>query len=153
MANDNKKSMWSIIHCLSFLCNIFGQKINLTKSKIILNKNRTPSIREVLSHLLNIKVDDTFGIYPGFPILNHKPKATNFQHIIDNMHGKLATWKMNMMSLANRTKLAKSTLLTIPKYSMQIFLLPRKILNPINKIQRDSIWGSTSNRKKIHYAS
>lgn len=44
--------------------------------------------------------------------------------------------------------LAKSTLNNIPNYPMHYILLPKEILNSIDKIQRDFIWGSTAQKKK-----
>lgn len=51
----------------------------------------------------------------------------------------------------DRTTLAREKLDAIPAYSMKYFKLPQKTCHQIDKIQRDFIWGSTSEKQKIHY--
>lgn len=50
-----------------------------------------------------------------------------------------------------RLTLVKSNLNVIPVYTMQYFTLPASMCNIIDKIQRDFLWGSTINRKRMHY--
>lgn len=69
------------------------------------------------------------------------------------MHKKLSSWKENFLNIAGRTTLATSTLNAIPSHAMQYTLLPAKILKQINRIQRNFIWGTTNEYKKIHYVN
>jgi len=69
------------------------------------------------------------------------------------MKKKLSSWKVNFMTTAGRTILMKSTLNTIPAYTMQYFLLPKKICYAIDNIQRDFLWGSSTHKKKLHYVT
>lgn len=66
------------------------------------------------------------------------------------MRSSLAIWKSSCLNIAGRTTLASSTLASIPSHVMQYTLLPRKILNSIDKIQRNFIWGTTEFKKKLH---
>lgn len=42
---------------------------------------------------------------------------------------------------------------SIPAYFMQTNLLPGRILDSMDKISRDFIWGSTPEKKKLHMMS
>lgn len=131
----------------------FWDKINTSKSRLIFSKNCPPLIKSSTSQLLNITPTNSFGKYLGFLILNHKPKPTDFQHIIDNMRNKLASWKTNFLSLAGRATLAESTRNAIPTHAMQYIYFPKKFHKTIDKIQRDFIWGSNTTRKMVHCLS
>ncbi|KAG5600420.1 hypothetical protein H5410_031790 [Solanum commersonii] len=52
---------------------------------------------------------------------------------------------------AGRLTLIKSTLDAIPVHIMQYFILPKRICKDIDKIQRECLWGSTTQKKKLHY--
>ncbi|KAF3626028.1 hypothetical protein FXO38_29486 [Capsicum annuum] len=117
-----------------------------------------------LSHIVHVSLVDrtnqevhsriqVFGKYLGFPILNHQPRAKDFQYIIDNMENKLANWKTNFLTPMGRLTLIRSTLNAIPAYTMQYFSLPASTCQTIDKIQKDFLWGSTTDKQKMHYVS
>lgn len=74
-------------------CNNSGQKLNLTKSKVIFSKNCARDTRENCSNTLNIQSKDSFEKYLGFPIFHSKSVHNDFQPIIDNMQAKYNGWK------------------------------------------------------------
>ena len=39
---------------------------------------------------------------------------------------------------------------TIPNYAMQCVALPAKILNSINRLSRNFLWGSSESKKRLH---
>ncbi|KAH0641835.1 hypothetical protein KY290_033455 [Solanum tuberosum] len=63
------------------------------------------------------------------------------------MRKKLASWKVNLLTIAGQLTLATSNLNSIRAYAMQYLNLPKKTCNSINKIQRDFLWGTTVKRK------
>ncbi|OIT02668.1 putative ribonuclease h protein, partial [Nicotiana attenuata] len=52
--------------------------------------------------------------------------------------------------MAGRTVLAKSTLNSIPRHVMQYIFLPTKVTKQIDKLQRNFIWGTTPEKRKMH---
>ncbi|OIT30140.1 putative ribonuclease h protein, partial [Nicotiana attenuata] len=52
--------------------------------------------------------------------------------------------------MASRTVLIKATLSSIPSHVMQFIAIPTKITNQINRIQRNFLWGTTQEKKKMH---
>ncbi|KAL0014133.1 hypothetical protein SO802_001202 [Lithocarpus litseifolius] len=69
------------------------------------------------------------------------------------LESKLAGWKANLLSLAGRVILTQSVTSTIPNYTMQCVALPSKILQGIDRISRNFLWGSSENKKKLHLIS
>lgn len=70
--------------------------------------------------------------------------------MLDRVKQKLMGWKANLLSMASRTTLIQASLSTIPAYTMQCAYLPSKVLDNIDKINRNFLWGSTETAKKMH---
>ena len=92
----------------------------------------------------------SFGKYLGFPIFNAKPTKQDFQFIIDNFKNRLAGWKTNHLSLAGRTTLIKATLNSIPNHIIQFIALPNYIINRLESFQKNFLWGTTAQKKRLH---
>jgi len=150
MVRANHKSSHAIKKGPGFFCKLSGQNINTTKSKIIFSTNCPTTLTNDITNILDIKKSDSFGTYLGFPILNKHPRPKDYQFIIDKMRAKLTAWKIKFLNIAGRTTLSHSCLNSIPNHYMQFTLLPMNILKKIDKVQRDFIWGTTNEERKIH---
>lgn len=53
----------------------------------------------------------------------------DFNFILDNLNAKLTGWKPNLLSMAGRVTLAKSSINNIPTHVMQYISLPSTILS------------------------
>ena len=71
--------------------------------------------------------------------------------ILDRVKQKLAGWKANPLSPAGRIILNQASSLTILSYVMQCALLPNKILEGIDKVNWNFLWGSSETVRKIHW--
>ena len=63
---------------------------------------------------------------------------------------KLAGWKAKYLSFAGWTVLIKSVMSAIPNYVMQGVALPIHVCEKLDKINRDFLWGSISEKKRMH---
>jgi hypothetical protein len=61
--------------------------------------------------------------------------------------------KAKLLSPAGRVVLIQSVTSAIPAYYMQNVALPIRICTKLDKINRDFLWGSTDERKKMHMVS
>ena len=75
----------------------------------------------------------------------------DFNFILDRMKQKLLGWKANLLSMAGKIVLIQSSLSTIPNYNMQCAYLPSKVLDGIDRISKNFLWGSTEASKKMHW--
>ncbi|KAK4713769.1 hypothetical protein R3W88_019676 [Solanum pinnatisectum] len=79
-----------------------------------------------------------------------KPINIDFHYIINNIRRRLAGWKTKFLNLTRRIVFAKVTLNDISFHVMQYIKLPTKIIDTISKVQRDFVWGTTAEKRKIH---
>ena len=56
-----------------------------------------------------------------------------------------------MLSLAGRAILIQASPSTIPSYVMQGIYLPGRILDGIDRVNRNFLWGSSETTRKIHW--
>ena len=69
---------------------------------------------------------------------------------LERVKKKLAGWKANLLSLASRAILIQASTTTIPAYVMQCTALPKKLLDNLDRVNRNFLWGSTDDAKKVH---
>ena len=70
--------------------------------------------------------------------------------IVEKVMGKLVGWKARFLSFTGRVVLVKSVMSAIPNYVMQATPLPTHLCDKLDKISRDFLWGSTSEKRIIH---
>lgn len=150
LAKAHKGNSEAILSTLNNFCSNSGQKVNTMKSLILFSKNCSDMGKNEIINHLNIKSTRDLSRYLGFPIISSRTITKDFRFILDNLHSKLAEWKMKFLNFARRTTLAKSTLNSIPTHIMQYIKLSSSITTKIDQIQRNFIWGSTVSKRKLH---
>ena len=63
---------------------------------------------------------------------------------------KLSGWKAKFLSFAGRFVLVKLVMSAISNYVTQGEALPIHLCEKLDKINRDFLWGSTREKKKLH---
>ena len=71
--------------------------------------------------------------------------------MLDKVKSKLVGWKANLLSTVGRVVLIQASSSAIPAYIMQSNLLPSKVLEGIDRVNRNFLWGSTENKGKMHW--
>lgn len=139
-----------VLKCLEDFSSLSGLSINYDKSKIFFSKNLPAAKVQEWGQLCGIPTTRNLGTYLGVPLRHGRASRSHYNYILDRMRSKLANWKANSLSLVGRTVLVKSTLATVPVYTMQSQGLPAHICTEIDKICRDFLWGSSNDSKKPH---
>nr|XP_023874857.1 uncharacterized protein LOC111987377 [Quercus suber] len=122
---------------LDEFCAISGQTISESKSKVFFSPNVDRDTKESLSDILGFQSTLTIGKYLGIPIKVPDSLTRDFNFIVDRMKQKLAGWKASLLSQARRAVLVQSSLSTIPNYVMQCTHLPAKVLDSINRVNKN----------------
>lgn len=91
-----------------------------------------------------------FGKYLGFPLKHKGSLRRQFNFVADQVMKKLAGWKTKFLSFAGRSVLVKSVMSAIPNYIMQGATLPIHLCDKLDKINRDLLWGSTNEKRRLH---
>lgn len=63
---------------------------------------------------------------------------------------RLAGWKTKFLSFAGRVVLVKAVMSSIPSNVMQGSALPTRLCEKLDKVNRNFLWGSTCEKRKLH---
>ena len=136
---------------LDDFCNMLGQSVSITKSRAFFSPNVDKDTRESLCDILGFASTPSLGKYLGFPIKHSGTSSYDFNYILERVKQKLAGWKANMLSLVGRVVLIQASSTSIPSYVMQGTYLPGRILDGIDRVNRNFLWGSSETLKKVHW--
>lgn len=136
---------------LDLFCSLSGQTVSESKSRVYFSPNVDRDTRESLCDILGFASTPFLGKYLGFPLKQLGSSSQDFNFILDRVKQKLTGWKANLLSLAGRTILIKASLAATPSYVMQFSYLLGRVLDGLDRINRNFLWGSTDTTKKIHW--
>lgn len=149
-AKSNPHTIDIINYIIDSFCKTSGMEINFEKSKLWLSPKIPLNRKLEISNSLRINVTSNLGSYLGFP-LKPKYKTSDFNYVTNKIRQKLQGWKMHTLSFAGRSLLISTTLNQIHCYHMHVFSLPQKVLNQIDKINRNFLWGHNETSSKTHF--
>jgi len=127
---------------------ISGLHINMQKSKIY-QVNEVPNLEE-LAGIMGCSIDTFPTKYLGLPLGAKFKDAGVWNEVIEKMERRLATWKMQYLSMGGRLTLINSVLDSIPTYIMSMLPIPSKVQNQIDKIRRSFLWKGSYEGHKFH---
>ena len=130
---------------------ISGQSIGEAKSRVYFSPNVSRELREELGDIIEFASIPTLGKYLGFPLKQVGTSSHDYNFILDRVKQKLTSWKENVLSMAGRSVLIQASLTAIPAHVMQCSYLPGKILEGIDRVNRNFLWGSLESVRKIHW--
>ena len=99
--------------------------------------------------ILGFHLTHNLGKYLGFPIKHRGANNQDLNFILERVKQKLVGWKTNLLSVAGRIILIQASTSTIPTYVMQCTALPTKLLDNINRVNRNFLWGSSEASKEL----
>ena len=83
--------------------------------------------------------------------LNPRGAAWNKHNfIVERVISKLSGWKEKFLSFVGRIVLIRSVMTVLPNHVMQGVALPSQLCEKLDKINRDFLWGSSTEKKKLH---
>ena len=125
--------------------------MSAAKSRVYFSPNVDRDSRESFCDILGFNSTPSLGKYLGIPIKHPSFSPQDFNYILDRVKNKLAGWKTNSLSLAGWAVLIQASSTTIPAYIMQCTYIPNIILEGVDRVNRNFLWGSTKSSKKIHW--
>lgn len=149
-AKIDEEACKAISKVLRIFCIESGQKVSLEKSRIYFSPNVEVEVRDEVSEKLGIRATTMIGKYLGFPIKHRGAARNQLNFIMERVMNKLAGWKTQFLSFAKRSVLVKSTMAATSNYVMQGRVLPIHLCEKLDKFNRDFLWGSTNEKRKMH---
>uniref|UniRef100_A0A2N9FE83 CCHC-type domain-containing protein n=1 Tax=Fagus sylvatica TaxID=28930 RepID=A0A2N9FE83_FAGSY len=140
----------TISRVLEDFCCVSGQKINLSKSKAFFSPNVRPENRTSLCDILKVSSTPDLGRYLGFPLKSNGRNTRDSNFIVERVQAKLSNWKAKLLSPAGRLVLIQAVTSAVPAYYMQSTALPSSICTTLDRINRNFLWGSSEEKKKMH---
>ncbi|XP_024158077.2 uncharacterized protein LOC112165700 [Rosa chinensis] len=140
-------------NCLDIFCSLSGQAVSYEKSLIYCSPNTCKSIASAISRTCGSPLTNDLGKYLGMPLIHSRVNKHTYNGIFDKVQNRLSSWKSKALSMAGRLTLVNSVTSSIPIYTMQTAKLPMSLCDKLDKLNRDFIWGDTTDRKKIHLVS
>ena len=149
-AKVDEDSCETISEVLDEFCEESGQKVSVDKSRIYFSPNVQAKLRREICSRLGIQAMANIGNYLGFPIKHKGVPWNRMNFMVERVMNKLAGWKARFLSFVGRSVLVKSVMSSIPNYVMQAASLPAHLCEKLDKINQDFLWGSTSEKRRLH---
>ncbi|GKV29684.1 hypothetical protein SLEP1_g38589 [Rubroshorea leprosula] len=131
---------------------VSGLKINFGKSQLIgVGVDQNWSAK--MAYQLCCKEGKLPFKYLGIPIGgNHRRKAM-WQPMVESVRKKLASWKGRYLSMGGRITLINSVLSSLPVFLMSVYVIPKGIIQSIDKLRKSFLWGGKGEERKINWIS
>ena len=129
-----------------------GQKINYDKSEVSFSRGVSIERKAELTRILNMRQVDKHDRYLGIPSISRRSKKQIFDSLLDRIWKKLQGWK-EKLPRAGKEVLLKSVIQAIPSYLMGVYKIPAGVIQKIHSAMARFWWGSSENRRKIHWKS
>lgn len=97
-----------------------------------------------IQQILACRVEGFPSRYLGIPLSIFRLKRSDEQPLIDAVAARIPLWKGNLLNIAGRTTLARSTLSAIPVHIAIALYLSSWAIQCIDKLRRGFIWSGTS---------
>ena len=120
----------------------------VTGLKVNVHKNEMVPIGEAddvqaLADILGCRVGTLPMSYHDMPLGASHNSLSIWNPILEKIERKLAGWKKMYLSKRGRLMLLKSTLSSLPTYFLSLFTIPTYVVNKIEKLHRDFLWGDS----------
>lgn len=121
--------------------------MSVEKSRIYFSQNVAPELKEIICEKLGIHATNNLGKYLGFPLKHKGAPRSQYNFIAERVISKLAGQKSKFLSFTGRIVLVKSIMSVMPNYVMHRVTLPTHLYEKLDKINRDFLWGYSSQEK------
>ena len=86
----------------------------------------------------------------GLPLGAPYKSSRVCEGVEERFQKRLVRWKRQYLSKGGRRTLIKSTLSNLSIYFMSLFVIPKRVVIRLEKIQRDFLWGGGALVNKPH---
>ncbi|XP_058765712.1 uncharacterized protein LOC131639232 [Vicia villosa] len=144
--------LWAMKAVLKGFEKVSGLKINFHKSKLICI-NINPHVVEVATNFLSCRSEEKEFKFLGIKVGINPRRISSWKPLLDNVRKKLNSWKGRWLSFGGRITLLKSVLSSMAIFTLSFFKAPKKVIEELNKMQSNFLWGGSEGNWKTHWVS
>ncbi|KAL2235307.1 UNVERIFIED_CONTAM: hypothetical protein Sindi_1262900 [Sesamum indicum] len=121
-----------------------GLRLNVQKSHLIISRS-AQALREEMLALLGFQEGALPMRYLGLPLISSRLTIADCRPLLLKIDKRIAGWEGTTISYAGRVQIIKSVLIALSLYWASAFILPKKVINEIEKRLRAFLWKGTTN--------
>ncbi|CAH9071106.1 unnamed protein product [Cuscuta epithymum] len=129
-----------LVNALKDFGDVSGLRVNHEKSNIFVGGVRDQELQNILDI-----VDYRQGVFPvrylGIPLAPLRISVAQYAPLLDTVNDFLKAWNTKTLSYAGKIELIRSVIQGVQSFWLQIFPVPRTILDRIVSICRIFLWG------------
>jgi hypothetical protein len=145
--NGDLNELSNLKDILSSYAESSGLKVNYAKSMMI-PINISEERMEILASSFGCSIGSLPFTYLGLPLSSSKPNVADFWPLVSKCERRLVAFS-SFLTEAGRLQLTNAVLTALPTFAMCSFLLPKTVINQIDKYRRHCLWrGSDLTSKK-----
>lgn len=144
----NEASIMRVMEALDYFNVVLGLIVNEAKSQIFI-AGVNADTKEALMAKAGFKEGTLPMKYLGVSLAPRKWNKRDYRVIINKITSRLTHWTSRLLSYAGSLRLINSVLFSLQVYWAGIFILPKAVLENINQICRDFLWGGVNLDKKL----
>lgn len=121
-----------------------ASRLRLSEAKTIMwfLKNVDADNRSHIQRCSPCSVTNDLGRYLGVPIIHGRVTKQTYYKLVEKVKARLNGWTASTLSMAGRVTLIKPALTVIPWYTMQTTKIPLAILNEVERLCSNFLWGA-----------
>ncbi|KAL2237591.1 UNVERIFIED_CONTAM: hypothetical protein Sindi_0950800 [Sesamum indicum] len=121
-----------------------GLRLNVQKSHLIISRS-AQALREEMLALLGFQEGILPMRYLGLPLISSRLTIADCRPLLLKIDKRIAGWEGTTLSYAGRVQIIKSVLTAMSVYWASAFILPKKVINEIEKRLRAFLWKGMTN--------
>ncbi|KAL2240842.1 UNVERIFIED_CONTAM: Transposon TX1 uncharacterized protein [Sesamum indicum] len=120
-----------------------GLRLNIQKSHLIISRSALERKEQLLS-ILGFQEGQLPMRYLGLPLISSRLSISDCQPLLSKIDARIAGWEGMSISYAGRVQIIKSVLSALSLYWASAFILPKAIIEEVEKRLRTFLWKGTS---------
>ncbi len=128
-----------------------GQSVNTDKTSLFFSRNTVENLRVAIQSNIGVPMIREHEKYLGLPSFVGRSKYQTFAQLKEKVWKKVNGWKEKLLSQAGKEILIKVVAQSMPTYTMNCFLLPKRVCKELQSIVRQFWWGQKGEERRINW--
>ncbi|KAL2246936.1 UNVERIFIED_CONTAM: Transposon TX1 uncharacterized protein [Sesamum indicum] len=133
---------WEVVG-LDWFAELSGLRLNVQKSHLIISRS-AQNLKDQMLDILGFQEGHLPMRYLGLPLISSRLTISDCQPLISKIDARINGWEGISLSYAGRVQIIKSVLSALSLYWASAFILPKKVINEIEKRLRTFLWKGTT---------